>query len=91
MSPFLALLQAGSGPAGASTRQAAGDAVQETWRLMDLPALWVVVLILIPGALGVAYLAYWRESISTRSVLVIFTSSCRRSTRSTTKVIAWFG
>ena len=55
MSPLLALLQS---PA------AAGDTVQETWRLLELPPLWVVVLILIPGAVGVAYLAYWRESIS---------------------------
>lgn len=52
MSPFM------------STLQTAGDAVEETWRLMEVPPLWVVVLILIPGAFGVAYLAYWRESIS---------------------------
>ena len=63
MSLSLALLQSAGDAASAATG-AAGDAVQETWRLMDLPALWVVVLILVPGAFGVAYLAYWRESIS---------------------------
>ncbi|MDG1491173.1 MAG: VWA domain-containing protein, partial [Planctomycetota bacterium] len=67
MNAFLALLQGPDTTPAAPLAEAAGDAVQETWRLMDLPAMWVVVLILIPGAFGVAYLAYWRESISNRA------------------------
>ncbi|QDV08581.1 hypothetical protein Poly30_41340 [Planctomycetes bacterium Poly30] len=42
------------------------DAVQETWRFLEMPAPWIVALILVPGALAIATIAYWRESLSRR-------------------------
>lgn len=42
----------------------AQDAVQESWRFLEMPAAWIVVLILLPGAFGVAAFAYWREALS---------------------------
>ncbi len=44
----------------------AGEAVQETWRFLEMPAPWIVALFLIPGALAIATLAYWRESVTPR-------------------------
>ncbi|MEM6569495.1 MAG: hypothetical protein AAF957_13865 [Planctomycetota bacterium] len=43
---------------------ATGDAVRETWRFLEMPAPWVVVLLLLPGAFAVASLAYWKESLT---------------------------
>ncbi|MEM8709453.1 MAG: VWA domain-containing protein [Planctomycetota bacterium] len=45
---------------------AGADAIEETMRFLEMPALWIVALILIPGAIGIAALAYWRESLTTR-------------------------
>lgn len=42
------------------------DAVEQSWRFLDLPALWVIALLLIPGAFAISALAYWRESLTTR-------------------------
>lgn len=42
------------------------DATRESWRLLDLPPAWVVVLVLLPLAAGVASVAYWREPIAGR-------------------------
>ncbi|MFT7076672.1 MAG: hypothetical protein ACJA0P_002690, partial [Planctomycetota bacterium] len=54
--------------AEAAARAATGgaDAVQETWRFLEMPAPWIVALVLIPGALAIATIAYWRESLSPR-------------------------
>lgn len=43
---------------------ASAEGVSETWRLLEMPDLWVVVLVLGPLVAGVAFLAYWRERIS---------------------------
>ena len=42
------------------------DAVRETWRFLELPQLWIVVLVLVPGAFAIATLAYWKESLTPR-------------------------
>ncbi len=41
--------------------------VRESWRLLDLPEMWVVVLVLLPLAALVSYAAYARETLSTGS------------------------
>jgi len=43
--------------------QDGGEALRETWRLLDVPAPWVITFVLIPGALLVATLGYWREDL----------------------------
>lgn len=53
-----------------STPPAAADldiGVRETWRLLDLPEMWVVVLVLLPLAALVSWIAYAREPLSSRS------------------------
>ncbi len=62
-----ALGWASSTSAFAQTQVNSGaDAVQETWRFLEVPALWIVALLLIPGALAISALAYWRESLSAK-------------------------
>jgi len=39
------------------------DATRETWRLLEMPAPWIVVLVLVPALALVAGLGYWRESL----------------------------
>lgn len=74
---FLRLLVAGAIGSAAYAQEAAtavegaipaggADAVQESWRFLEVPPLWVVALILVPGAFAISALAYWRESIGTR-------------------------
>ncbi|MDA1264162.1 MAG: VWA domain-containing protein [Planctomycetota bacterium] len=41
----------------------AGEATRETWRLLDVPALWVIALVVVPGAALIAALGYWREDL----------------------------
>lgn len=48
-------------PEGALQR--GSDAVQETWRFLEMPALWIVALLVIPGSAAIATLAYWREPL----------------------------
>jgi len=50
----------------------AADGTRETWRLLELPPPWVIVLVLIPLVALVSYVGYWRESLGRgpRSVLV---------------------
>lgn len=43
---------------------AAGDATSTTWKFLDLPELWVVALVIVPLAVGLSLLAYWREALS---------------------------
>ena len=45
---------------------AQAEALRESWRLLDVPAPWIVVLILAPLVGGVALAAYWRERVSNR-------------------------
>ena len=61
-----ALLLALQTPAG-------GEGLRETLRLLDLPPAWVVVLLIVPGCLLLAWLCYSREklSLAARSVLVL--------------------
>lgn len=57
----------------AAIQAGAGESVQETWRFLELPPLWVVVLVLVPGALAIAAAAYWRESLSPRTRWTLIT------------------
>ena len=45
--------------------------VRESWRLLELPEMWVVVLVLLPLAGLVAWAAYAREDLSTRARVVL--------------------
>lgn len=63
MNAFLALLLAPEGATG----------VRETFRLLDLPEAWVVVLVVLPLCAGIAWLAYRSEELATgpRATLVV--------------------
>ncbi len=63
--PFLAALQAPG-----------SEAQSETWRLIEIPPLWVVILVLVPVVVGVSCLAYWREKLARRPRLVLITLRC---------------
>lgn len=40
---------------------------QRSWmRFLDLPPAWVLVMVIVPAAIGIATLAYWREPLSRR-------------------------
>ena len=52
-----------SAPTTMALAQDATGAVRETWRFLEMPAPWVVVLILLPAAFAIAALAYWREPL----------------------------
>jgi hypothetical protein len=54
-------------PALLQTAPGALDSTRESWRLLDLPPAWVIVLVLLPAAAAIASIAYWREPISRRS------------------------
>ena len=43
------------------------EALRESWRLLELPAPWIVVLVLIPAVLAVAAGAYWKENLPSPS------------------------
>jgi uncharacterized membrane protein len=64
------------------------EGLRETLRLLDLPAGWIVALVVLPLLAGVAWLGYARESIAPRwrwvlaslrfaSLLVLFLVLCR--------------
>ena len=40
------------------------DTTRESWRLLDVPEPWIIVLILIPAAVLVSSISYWRENLS---------------------------
>ncbi|MDF1838018.1 MAG: hypothetical protein P1V35_09125 [Planctomycetota bacterium] len=40
------------------------EAQSESWRFLELPASWVLAMIILPLAFGIAYLAYRREPVS---------------------------
>jgi uncharacterized membrane protein len=46
-------------------------AVAESWRLLDLPPAWVVVLVVLPLVALVAFGTYWREAIGRRPRLLL--------------------
>jgi len=48
----------------AAASEGAAETVATTYRFTELPAAWVVALVLVPGAIGVAWLAYFREPLS---------------------------
>lgn len=50
---------------------ASEEALSETLRLLDVPAPWVVALVVLPGAALIAALAYWREDLRRRPRLVL--------------------
>jgi len=56
MLPPLSILQAvgGGGP----------EALSESLRLLEMPAPWIVALLLVPGAFCVAFIGYWREDLT---------------------------
>lgn len=63
---------AGNGVAGNGTASSgAGADVAESWRLLDLPPAWVVVLVVLPLVALVAGGAYWREAIGRRPRIVL--------------------
>lgn len=72
MSLFLSLLQSAPGGNAETEVSALDIGVRESLRLLDLPAMWVVVLVLLPLAGLVAWTAYSSESIGkvARGVLV---------------------
>lgn len=63
MNPFLALMQSGA-ENGAQTAADLDIGVRENLRLLELPEMWIVVLVLLPLAGLVAWTAYSSESIS---------------------------
>ena len=52
---------------------AGATGVRETLRLLDAPETWVVVLLLVPLAAGVAWVAYAREGLTARARAVLGT------------------
>lgn len=50
-----------------TTAQPAGTGVRETFRLLDAPATWIVVLIVVPACAALAWFSYRREPVSTRA------------------------
>lgn len=53
------------------TTEVGSEALRESWRLLDVPALWVVALVLVPAAGAVAALGYWREDLGRGSRLTL--------------------
>jgi uncharacterized membrane protein len=45
--------------------------LRTSWRLLDLPELWVIVLVLIPLLLLLSWISYARETLSTASRVVL--------------------
>ena len=56
----------GISPAWATVVQDAAEAQSSSWRFLDLPPAWVLVMVILPAVFGVAFLAYWREPLSPR-------------------------
>src|SRR5687768_4600850 len=48
-----------------------GTGVRATFRLLDMPAPWIVVLILLPLCALVAWIGYGREAITTRARMIL--------------------
>ncbi|MEL6429311.1 MAG: hypothetical protein AAFU73_06500 [Planctomycetota bacterium] len=56
------------GPLGlvGAAQAASSDAVAESWKFLEVPAPWIVALVLVPGSIAIAWLAYFREPVSSR-------------------------
>lgn len=50
---------------------AAGQDLRRTWRLVDLPEAWVIVLLVLPGVFLLSWLGYRRQGISGRWRLLL--------------------
>jgi len=50
---------------------APSDTVATSWRLLDLPAPWVIALVVLPLAALVAFGTYWREALRLRTRLLL--------------------
>lgn len=46
--------------------QESAEAQTRSWRFLDLPPAWVLVMVVLPAVLGIAFLAYWKEPLSHR-------------------------
>lgn len=68
---LLALLGIVAAQSGANEASATG--VRESFRLLDRPELWVVVLILLPLTAACAWIGYAGQSLSTRARLTLVT------------------
>lgn len=61
----VAVAQATTAPGGSGTD------LRESFRLLDVPELWIVVLVLLPLCALVAWIGYGRESLSPRARFVL--------------------
>lgn len=66
--PLLLASQQGVEPEGLGTTR-----VRETLQLLDVPELWIVVLLLLPALALVSFLGYGREALSLRAKLSLGT------------------
>lgn len=55
----------------ALVQDAVSTGTRATFKLLDLPAPWIVVLVVVPAALGVAWLGYARERLSLHKRVVL--------------------
>jgi len=53
-----------------------GTGVRETFRLLDLPEAWIVVLVVLPLCAGIAWLAYRREDLAAGPRAVLMALRC---------------
>lgn len=70
-SAVAAAMALGARGAVAQAAAAGETGTRESFRLLDLPELWVVVLVLLPACALLAWIGYGRESISPRARMVL--------------------
>lgn len=63
----------GAQQANSAAPNAAGTGVRETFRLLDMPEAWVVVLVVIPACALIAWIGYRRETLPLRSRVILAT------------------
>jgi len=68
---FLALLQQPAEPAAAAPVEGVEAGLRESWRLLDLPEMWIVVLVLVPLLLLLSWVSYARENLGTGARVVL--------------------
>jgi uncharacterized membrane protein len=71
MSLFGALAAIGALALAQTTAEPQGTGVRATFRLLDMPAPWIVVLILLPLCALVAWIGYGREAIAARARAIL--------------------
>ena len=64
MPPLTSMLLALQDALPGDALERGSDAIQETWRFLEMPATWIVALLIVPGSFAVAAIAYARESLS---------------------------